>query len=319
MPFHPCADGLTPVCFKAYPAWARQALAYKLLHILLPKQLTKNLPGGLNLPFVAPGVIIPPGVEFTPGTVIPPDVSFPPGWTPADAAPPGVIITPEVYPTPPGSGAAPPIYIQPFEPGPVHTPAPGPGLIEYTVEFLINSTEWLGNYGTPWATVRDYVINAAVAIPTISPYPSITAYNQGSYYDLWRFAFKFDLSALPPGASMVSGYVSIKVSTGTGKTCCVQRSPTITWNNKNDYLAFTGAAEDPKTISGVEQKFALSADSLAYCKAQAGSFAYFIAREDAHDFLNSAPTAGQRFEAQFYTHADSNPALRPTLTLVYKA
>jgi len=120
MTIHPCADGLTKECFRAYPAWARKAFAYKLLHILLPKQLTKNLPFGLNLPFIPPDVLLPPGVIFPPGTIIPPDVSFPPGWTPGDPTPEGVIIPPDVSPTPPESGPTPPLYVQPWEPGPVH-------------------------------------------------------------------------------------------------------------------------------------------------------------------------------------------------------
>ena len=109
---HPCAGGLSGACFAAYPAWARQALAYKLVHIILPKQLTKNLPKGLNLPFVGPGAIVPPGVVFPPGMVIPPGFSwkdswtawlnlifsgkelpwslFPKDWKPGDPLPPGV-------------------------------------------------------------------------------------------------------------------------------------------------------------------------------------------------------------------------------------
>jgi hypothetical protein len=119
MPIHPCADGLTKECFRAYPAWARQAFAYKLLHILLPKQLTKNLPRGLNLPLVPPGIVLPPGVELPPGTIIAPDVSFPPGWTPGDLPPPGVITPPGVSPTPPESGDTPPLYVEVWEPGPI--------------------------------------------------------------------------------------------------------------------------------------------------------------------------------------------------------
>ena len=130
---HPCELGLTPECFQKYPVWARQALAYKFLHILLPKQLTKNLPKNLNKPLVAPGVSIPPGVELPPGTVISPDVSFPPGWTPGDTPPEGVIIPPgTVFPpgwtpgdTPPEGVIIPPGTV--FPPGwtPGDTPPPG--------------------------------------------------------------------------------------------------------------------------------------------------------------------------------------------------
>ena len=143
MPEHPCAEGLTSACFAAYPVWARQAFAYKLLHILLPKQLTKMLPRGLNLPMIPPGVvwtpggvlppgtIVPPGTVFPPGwspgdpappgVVIPPGTVFPPGWSPGDPAPPGVQLPPAVSPVPPGSGALPPLYVQPWEPGPIKT------------------------------------------------------------------------------------------------------------------------------------------------------------------------------------------------------
>ena len=109
---HPCAKGLTAACFAAYPAWARQAFAYKLLHIMLPKQLTKKLPAGLSLALVPPGVVLPPGA------IVPPETVFPPGWTPGDPPPPGVQLPPTISPVPPGSGAVPPLYVQPWEPGP---------------------------------------------------------------------------------------------------------------------------------------------------------------------------------------------------------
>ena len=123
---HPCSRGLTAACFAAHPAWARQAFAYKLLHIMLPKQLSKMLPRGLNLALVPPGVEIPPGIVLPPGTIVPPGVTFPPGWTPGDPAPPGVQLPPAVSPVPPpveGSGVAPPLYVAPFTPGPIHRPS----------------------------------------------------------------------------------------------------------------------------------------------------------------------------------------------------
>ena len=163
MPEHPCAEGLSSACFKAYPAWARQALAYKLLHAILPKQLTKNLPKGLGRALIGPGAIIPSGVVFPPGMAIPPNFTFPDrwipwlyfnfltgelpwtlfpeGWKPGDPLPPGVTYapgfvlppdwTPEDHPptalipgytpvpTPPDSGATPPLYVAPFSPGPI--------------------------------------------------------------------------------------------------------------------------------------------------------------------------------------------------------
>jgi len=142
---HPCELGLTPECFRAYPAWARQAFAYKLLHILLPKQVTKNLPRGLNLPFVSPGVVLPPGVELPPGTVISPDVSFPSGWRLENPPPEGVIIPPGVSPTPPETGPTPPLYVEIWEPGPIKGPG---GIISKpsAKESLWATNEWHRSY-----------------------------------------------------------------------------------------------------------------------------------------------------------------------------
>lgn len=105
---HPCAKGLTQACFKAHPKWARQAFAYKLMHLLLPKQATARLPKGLRQIFP----------------------NLPPGWDPSADAPgylyPGY---PEgwMYPE---EGAGPPLYVGPWGPGPVHRPPGGiPGVV----------------------------------------------------------------------------------------------------------------------------------------------------------------------------------------------
>lgn len=319
MPFHPCADGLTPSCFKAYPAWARQALAYKLLHMLLPKQLTKNLPRLLGQALVAPGVDVPPGLILPPGTVVPPDTSFPPGWTPDDPPPEGVIIPPPVSPVPPDSGPLPPIYTPPFEPGPVHPPAPGPGVKEYTVAFDCSNAENLAAFGDTWGTIQGQAAANLVTVVSSSPFASIMAHDAVAWKDLQRLLLKFNLLALPPAAEMVSGYVLINTATGLGKTVCLQTAGVPAWNNVADYSKGTGAAIDPRTISGVAETFTLTADALSYCKDQAGGYAYFMAREYNHDFLNFSPAGGQNYEAQFYNQLDATPALRPTLTLVYKA
>lgn len=294
---HPCADGLTPACFKAYPAYAKKALAYKLLLMMMPGELSAKLPG----PLVEAGEGSPPDW---------PKAADPPKWLKVKVKTPRNVRT---------RGISASHIHAPFSGGPLKAPRPAPALKEYTKVYTATATEWVGNSGTPWATKRDTATTAAVALPTISPYPSITAYNSGSYFDLWRFIFKFNFASLPSRAQMLSGYLSIKPATGWGKTACVQQAPNVTWNNKNDYIAFSGVAENPHAIIVATEIFNLSAASLAYCKTHTGQLVYFMAREYDHDFLNSAPTAGQRFEAQFYTHVDANPALRPTLTLVYKA
>ncbi|OGN96288.1 MAG: hypothetical protein A2Y89_02690 [Chloroflexi bacterium RBG_13_51_18] len=85
---HPCADGLTPECFKKYPEWAKMLFAQKLMGTLFPPEVTKNLPTAVQQAMGQP----------------------PPGW-PADqpmpaalglAPPPGIIV--------PAGGVAAPLY-----------------------------------------------------------------------------------------------------------------------------------------------------------------------------------------------------------------
>jgi len=90
----PCHRALDAECFRAYPAWARQALAYRLLHVFFPPWLTRRLPKFLRMPLIAPGVTIPTGAYLPPGSVVGPDTVFPPGWVSPDPPPDGVYIPP---------------------------------------------------------------------------------------------------------------------------------------------------------------------------------------------------------------------------------
>ena len=89
----PCQERLDAECFRKHPAWARRALAYRLLHLLTPKQLTRRLPRGLRLALVAAGVDVPAGLALPDGTVVAPGTVLPSAWSVGDPVPPGVIIT----------------------------------------------------------------------------------------------------------------------------------------------------------------------------------------------------------------------------------
>lgn len=143
---HPCLKRLDADCFRVYPQWAKQAFAYRLLHLLTPKQLTKRLPKGLRRALLAPGVVVPPGVEVPGGFILgpgaelpsdwvpwglpeegvipPPGALFPPDWTPADPLPPGVILPPGI-PLPPDWTPE-----DPLPPGTTLLPALPPGVEE---------------------------------------------------------------------------------------------------------------------------------------------------------------------------------------------
>lgn len=83
----PCQKVIGKACFKAFPEFARRAIAYRLLHLLIPPDIAKILPKSLKDPLIAPGVKIPLDAKFPPGTCIVPGCSFPSGWDP-DQDPP---------------------------------------------------------------------------------------------------------------------------------------------------------------------------------------------------------------------------------------
>lgn len=121
----PCLKRLDANCFRARPAWAKQAFAYRLVNLLTPKPLTKRLPKGLRTALLAPGVMMPPGVELPPGTVIAPGAEIPAGWTTGDPLPPGAIPPGAIPPGAEATGVTPPGYVAPWEPGPTGTAARG--------------------------------------------------------------------------------------------------------------------------------------------------------------------------------------------------
>ena len=145
---HPCADGLTPLCFKEYPSWARRALAYKLLHILLPKQLSKLLPRGLGEAFIGDDAVLPPGLILPPGVIIPPGFEWPASWGTYEEFLASGLTVPWILMEWPGIPGSPPIYVQPWEPGPVVIPGriQNPGL--YSNEIM--GEGGIGDAGLNW-------------------------------------------------------------------------------------------------------------------------------------------------------------------------
>lgn len=82
MTSHPCANGLSQSCYAAYPDWIKQALAYKFLYVILPKQILAILKNTLPVTFIGTGSSLPTGIELPPGSIIPPDLKVPPNWIP---------------------------------------------------------------------------------------------------------------------------------------------------------------------------------------------------------------------------------------------
>lgn len=63
----PCDKGLTKDCFRLHPQWAKQAFAYRLLHTITPKRLSRHLPRAFRIPLIFQDAGIPSGVSLPPG------------------------------------------------------------------------------------------------------------------------------------------------------------------------------------------------------------------------------------------------------------
>lgn len=124
----PCVKALDRECFRAHPHFARRALAYRLLHLLIPSDIAKLLPKKLSDPLVAPGVEVPLGAVFPPGTVLVPGCSFPVGWDPEDEPPECAKSAPLPTLAMQIAGGNPSVILSPGEPGTgqVHPPAGAP-------------------------------------------------------------------------------------------------------------------------------------------------------------------------------------------------
>ena len=206
-----------------------------------------------------------------------------------------------------------------FSPGPPNPPAPRSALVEYTTSFSCTGLEMTGNGSADWATARDTLTGAWCVEVEDPTRLFFQCRNYFGDYIFERGIFRFALSALPAGAEMVSGYVSLIVWLVAEGVVCAQRAPTTIWNDVADYLSFEGVSGGDVTTAIGEIQLPLSSGDLAYIKANAGGSCYFMTREYTHDYLNSPPALGENFRAYCYTHLAADPANYPTLVLTYKA
>lgn len=320
----PCGDGLTADCFKQQPAFARRAFAYRLLHTITPKPLTKKLPEIFRRALVAKGIKIPPGWSLPPGAVVPPGAELPidapgPGEMPVHVLPPPAQILP------PGSGGtAPPLFVPPWTPGPVDVPGKNKvsspaGGVALVVAALGNTS--LGYDNAVWLTARNQVsasnLQADVAYATMAR-ASVIALN----YDIIRYFAAFDLSAAGLAGATVKA-VSLLLccaQMGDGKSLSVQQGtqsdPVIT----GDYDEFTGDSfANTEIVIDVYplcrfNELVFNAGGIAYIQSVIDGTAKLCVREYTHDYLNEAPAAANQVNAYWAKAAGD---LRPRLSITY--
>lgn len=206
----PCVRALDRECFRAHPEFARRALAYRLLHLLIPPDIARLLPKRLRDPLVAPGVEVPLDAVFPPGTVLVPGCSFPAGWKPEDEPPECAKSAPLPTLAMQAAGANPSTFLSPGEPGtgqvhPPPGPAPGPaaGSGTYTSAALEddgfwytnffdndNTRNWIGEYYDRlyhnWYTFRALGVSAGQTIVTAKCTftPTGTSSRTGDYVEI---------------------------------------------------------------------------------------------------------------------------------------
>lgn len=206
---HPCGEGITVECFKAYPSFAKQAFAYRMLYTLIPYEVIRFLPGGLDNPLISPETIVPTGIIFPPGWIVFPDVEFPPGWRLEDPPPPGVLKPPVFSPLLSETGGSEPLFVPPWEPGPIV----GSGRLTPPIEEEVEEMETGTVLGYGGASVPDgYLLCNGAAASRIT-YAALfavigTAFGPGdgsTTFNLPDLRQRFPLGKAPSGTGSILG------------------------------------------------------------------------------------------------------------------
>jgi len=198
----PCEKAIGKACFEAFPEFAKRAIAYRLLHLLIPPEIARLLPKQLADPLIAPGVKVPLDAKFPPGTCVVPGCDFPAGWDPKSEPP----ACTKSAPLPPiamvAGGANPNTMVAPGPSGPLppSPPPPAPGIepgsdtyypavsaddgLWYSGSF-VNDGDYLmfGNYTT--TSMRSFINFIGPAVPAGATIVSailtlISMYTEGS-------------------------------------------------------------------------------------------------------------------------------------------
>jgi len=315
---HPCENGITEECFKAYPQWAKRAFALKLMHTLCPGQITRRLPKGLR-----PGMIgFPPG--WTPGIPLPSYlglpgmIGFPPGWTPGDPLSPytGQDLTPGVII--PSGGAIPPIFLTPFEPGPPHRVSPTAPGVTVVGTFTAQGDKREGRSGSVWTTIHGAATGNILFLGETETDTAIRARWQGIDMDIYRSFFDFDLSGIPAGATLKVCKLTLQSYGAFTCDASIQEGTQTGDPFGGDYSAFTGSLFGMKTWIIGSNVFTLNVPGQIYIQSKFGATAKLCMREYDHDYLNVSPADGEDFKAGLYWSGAAVAANRPKLTITYK-
>ena len=336
---HPCLHRIDEECFKAHPAWAKQAFAYRLLYLFCPKVLTKRLPKGLRRALIAPGVVVPPGVEVPGGFILGPGAELPTDWVPW-GLPSELEIAAEVLPLddevapvdemPPGVAAPPvlphwiwqtgllqPLYVAPWEPGP---PRPTAASIigEKSATIYADSSDgYVRNTVGLWVACRGATSGNVLADDVTYEPHAISAERTATWsYRITRSFFSFDLSDLT-GKTVES--VSFRLCMDTYKESSVsvqegeQHDPLV----KADYSAYVDGLFVHKDWDTSVNSLDFNALGITYIQGKLGGTAKLCCREYDHDHEDVDPPTVSHYRngCRYSTYADDD--YKPHLIINY--
>lgn len=336
----PCEKILDKECFEQRPKWARQAFAYRLLHLLFPPEITRLLPRVLRLPLFPPGIEIPPeqilpdgsvagpitlpegeipaGVIIPPGTVVYPWSLFPPGWTPYMDWPPGIMPPPRWWPYFWIDGTIPPGYAQIWEPGPAHRPVSGGAKITVQASFVGTNDGMLIFQDSSWDEAHD-ATDANIPVGTLTE--SGTAVEAARFvfsWDIHRSFFSFDLSGIPAGARVIAATLTLHSYDTEQCNVSVQEGTQGSPLSNADFDAFTGEYFAVNAWELNSNTFEFNDIGIAYIQSVIGATANICMREYDHDYLDVSPADGEAPAAGVCYSGTANPEDRPKLTVTYE-
>lgn len=320
----PCAGGLSAACFAAQPVWAKTAFAYRLFCALAPPNVSRRLQKYLLKGIFAPGVDVPSGFVPDTGTTFPPGFVFPPGWSPGDPLPEGFVFPPGA-PIPPGeTGPAAPLFLSPFEPGPVKTgggapPAPEPITVKL---FGSLSNGRVISRANNWPDARNGNDYLNAVSDEYSAGDAISAYFEGALYYINRTFLYFDLSGIESLSKVTSAILGVVGAENAESSVRVYKGTQEDPLEDADFDAFEGY---PLALADWQYYIApdfntnlmeLSASGKTHVEDSWPGTVKFCLREDTKDRANVAPDALEPLNGVNFAKWTIED-YKPSLTLVY--
>ena len=287
------------------------------MHTITPAAITRRLPKGLRIALIAPGVVVPPGVDLPGGIVVGPGTGFPTGWVPGDPWPSGLLPPPALPPGVDVGGAAPPAYTAVWAPGPVSGVSPSPPkLTEYSITSSAGDGTIYASKATfaqVWPATEGNLVEDNVAQDVSATF----VYRTAPACSISRAFIAFDLSALSTSLTVTNAYIYLTAYVNHIGSLSIQEGTQGDTLSLGDFDAFGGAWNKVRTFNAGRNLFILPQGGIDYIQSKLGSTAKFCIRENSHDYGGSPPGLGETTSAGLYFSEAASEGNRPTLDLLF--